>query len=166
MEAAEEVNSGFTIREATEDDVLPVMNINRICLPENYSYGFFENILRSYPKSFLIAEVDGRIAGYIMCRVERVFSRFERFRIRKAGHIISIAVLPEYRRRGIGKTLLIKALENLRNYYECSEAFLEVRVSNHGAIKLYESIGFTKIEILKRYYMDGEDAYLMAKRLD
>ncbi len=165
METAEEVKSGFTVREATAEDVLPVMNINRICLPENYSYGFFESILRSYPRSFLIAEVDGRIAGYIMCRVERVFSRFERFRIRRAGHIISIAVLPEYRRRGIGRTLLLKALENLREHYECSEAFLEVRVSNHEAIKLYESIGFTKIEVLKRYYMDGEDAYLMAKKL-
>ena len=165
METAEEVNSGFTVREADEQDILSVMNINRICLPENYSYSFFESILRSYPKSFLIAEVDGRIAGYVMCRVERVFSRFERFRLRRAGHIISIAVLPEYRRRGIGRTLLTKAMENLREHYNCSETFLEVRVSNKEAIKLYESMGFVKVEVLKRYYMDGEDAYLMAKKL-
>jgi len=155
----------FLVREAVEEDLLAVMNINRICLPENYSYGFFETILHSYPKSFLVAEVEGRIAGYIMCRIERILSKFQRFRITKAGHVISIAVLPEYRRLGIASALLKNAMKILREVYDCSEVFLEVRVSNTPAINLYEKLGFMKVDRIKRYYIDGEDAYLMAREL-
>lgn len=155
----------FLTREASEEDLLAVMNINRICLPENYTYGFFETILHSYPKSFLVAEVDGQIAGYIMCRVERVLSRFQRFKICKAGHVISIAVLPEYRRMGIASSLLKNAMKVLIEVYDCSEVFLEVRVSNTPAITLYEKLGFIKVDRIKKYYIDGEDAYLMAREL-
>lgn len=155
----------FITREASEEDLIAVMNINRICLPENYTFGFFETILHSYPKSFLVAEIDGRIAGYIMCRVERILSKFQRFKICKAGHVISIAVLPEYRRMGIASSLLKNAMKVLRKVYDCSEVFLEVRVSNIPAINLYEKIGFIKVDIIKKYYMDGEDAYVMAREL-
>ncbi|MEM1583947.1 MAG: ribosomal protein S18-alanine N-acetyltransferase [Nitrososphaerota archaeon] len=155
----------FITREASEKDLIAVMNINRICLPENYTYGFFEMILHSYPKSFLVAEIDGHIAGYIMCRVERILSRFQRFKISKAGHVISIAVLPEYRKIGIASSLLKNAMKVLREVYGCSEIFLEVRVSNIPAINLYEKIGFIKVDIIKKYYIDGEDAYVMAREL-
>lgn len=155
----------FLVREAMEEDLLAVMNINRVCLPENYTFGFFENILHSYPKSFLVSEVNGRITGYIMCRIERILSKFQRFKISKAGHVISIAVLPEYRRMGIATSLLKNAMKIVREVYDCSEIFLEVRVSNTPAINLYEKLGFIKVERIKRYYMDGEDAYLMAREL-
>lgn len=165
METPEEVGESFIIREASEEDILTVMNINRICLPENYSYTFFHSILKAYPKTFLVAEVDSKIAGYIMCRVERILSKLERFRIKKAGHIISIAVLPEYRRRGIASTLIKKAMETLKKEYGCDEIFLEVRVTNNQAISLYKKLGFNEIDVLKRYYIDGEDAYVMARKL-
>ncbi|MEN2975189.1 MAG: ribosomal protein S18-alanine N-acetyltransferase [Candidatus Caldarchaeales archaeon] len=162
-----ELGSGnyFVVREASEEDLLAVININRICLPENYTYSFFETILRLYPKSFLVAEVDGKIAGYIMCRVERIFSKFQKLRIVKAGHVISIAVLPEYRRMGIATSVIKNAMKILREEYGCSEIFLEVRISNTPAINLYEKLGFIKVDRIKGYYMDGEDAYLMAKEL-
>jgi len=165
METPEEVGESFIIREASEKDILTVMNINRICLPENYSYAFFHSVLKAYPRTFLVAEVDSKIAGYIMCRVERILSKLERFRIKKAGHIISIAVLPEYRRRGIASTLLRKAMTILKEEYGCDEIFLEVRVTNSQAIALYKKLGFDKIDVLKGYYVDGEDAYVMARKL-
>lgn len=155
----------FLIRGASEEDLLAVMNINRVCLPENYTYSFFETILKSFPKSFLVAEVNGKIAGYIMCRVERIFSKFQRFKIVKAGHVISIAVLPEYRRIGIAASIMKNAMKILRDEYGCSEIFLEVRISNTPAINLYEKLGFIKVDRIKGYYMDGEDAYLMAREL-
>ena len=40
-----------------------------------------------------------------------------------------------------------------------------VRVSNTPAISLYEKLGFLKVSVSKRYYLDGEDAYIMARRL-
>jgi len=165
MERTENEKIEVKIREAGEEDLLTVMNINRVCLPENYSYSFFDLILRTYPKTFLVAEIGDKIAGYIMCRVERIFSKFDKLRVRKAGHVISIAVLPEYRRRGIATELLSRALGVLGEEYGCSEVFLEVRVSNRQAIALYEKLGFEKVDISKRYYIDGEDAYVMARRL-
>ncbi|WP_053240337.1 ribosomal protein S18-alanine N-acetyltransferase [Pyrobaculum islandicum] len=94
--------------------------------------------------------VGGKVAGYIITCVET-----------NAAHIISIAVAPEYRGLGIGKMLLCTALKLLT---ECktSEVFLEVRVSNTPALRLYESAGFQLVEVLKNYYSDGEDGYRMS----
>ena len=155
----------FQVREASLDDLPQVMMINRLCLPENYTYFFFESILRNYPRTFLIAEVDGKIAGYVMCRVERGFSKFDRLSLKKLGHVISIAVLPEYRRKGIAKTLLSSALKALKEHYGCEEAYLEVRISNSPALALYQKLGFTIVKVSRRYYIDGEDAYVMARKL-
>lgn len=153
------------IRQASAEDLPRVMMINRVCLPENYTYFFFDSILQSYPKAFLVAEVNGEIVGYIMCRVEYGLSKLDRLSMRRLGHIISIAVLPDHRRMGIATALLTRALEALRNEYRCSEAYLEVRVSNSPAISLYRKLGFEIIKISKGYYLDGEDAYIMARRL-
>lgn len=155
----------FQIRTAAPDDIPQIMMINRMCLPENYTYFFFESILRNYPRTFLIAEVNGKTAGYIMCRVERALSKFNRLSFKKAGHVISIAVLPEYRRRGIAASLLERALKALKEDYGCEEVYLEVRISNSPAISLYQKLGFTVIKVSKRYYIDGEDAYVMARKL-
>lgn len=153
------------IREARAEDLLSVMNINRICLPENYSYSFFFTIYESFPKAFLVADAGGSLAGYIMCRVERGFSKIETLRFRRLGHIVSVAVLPSYRRMGIGSALVLAALGALKNEYKCDEAFLEVRVTNQPAIGLYKSIGFSVVDVVRNYYVDGEDAYIMAAKL-
>ncbi len=153
-------------RNVVLDDLIQVMNINRICLPENYTYSFFEELARGYPKAFWVAEVNGRIVGYIMCRVERIFSKINFLKIVKAGHIVSIAVLPQYRRRGIATELIKLALNSLLHEYGCEESYLEVRVSNHAAISLYRKLGFVTREIHKRYYADGEDAFLMSISLN
>ena len=152
-------------RTVTEKDILSVMDINRICLPENYTYGFFEELAKNYPKSFWVAVHSGRIVGYVMCRVERIFSKLDFLKVKRAGHIVSVAVLPEYRRRGIAEELMRRSLKALKFEYGCDEAYLEVRVSNLPAIELYRKLGFQEREILRRYYADGEDAILMAIRL-
>jgi Acetyltransferases len=83
----------------------------------------------------------------------------------KKGHVVSIAVLENYRRRGIGKQLLLSSMQKMREAYGAEEVYLEVRVSNYPAISLYEKLGYRKVKLLKHYYADGEDAYLMAKSL-
>lgn len=153
------------IRQASPADLPRVMMINRLCLPENYTYFFFDSILQSYPKAFLVAEVGDEVVGYVMCRVEHGLSKLDKLNMKRLGHIISIAVLPEHRRMGIATALLTKALEMLKEEYRCSEAFLEVRVSNDPAISLYRRLGFEVVKILRGYYVDGEDAYVMARKL-
>lgn len=149
---------GFTLRRFKKEDLDEVIYINRMCLPENYLPYFFMDLHLNYPETFIVAEVDNRIVGYIMCRIETSLSGFGLF---KRGHVISIAVLPEYRRRGIGEALLREALKAMVEYYGVKECYLEVRVSNTPAINLYKKIGFEIGRIIRGYYADGEDAYLM-----
>ena len=77
------------------------------------------------------------------------------------GWIATIAVDPLYRRRGIGRALL-KACESKLGV---PRSRLTVRVSNLGAIQLYEQDGYVSIDMWKSYYSDGEDAKVMEKEL-
>jgi ribosomal-protein-alanine N-acetyltransferase len=74
-------------------------------------------------------------------------------------------VLPEHRRRGLGRALMLEAMRALKNDYGCDEIYLEVRVSNYPAINLYKSLGLKIVDTIKHYYLDGEDAYVMAAEL-
>jgi ribosomal-protein-alanine N-acetyltransferase len=81
--------------------------------------------------------------------------------VRTEFHIANIAVRRDRHRRGIGKWLLERALAEGRRL-GCILASLEVRRSNRGAIRLYESRNFRPIAIRKGYYVDnGEDAIVM-----
>jgi ribosomal-protein-alanine N-acetyltransferase len=155
----------YKVRRFNESDLDKVIQINRKCLPENYSSTFFLDLYRSYPEGFLVAERDGEVIGYIMCRVEFGFSEFGRFKLTKKIHIVSIAVMEEHRRKGLAKSLLTESIKALDKRYGCSEVYLEVRVSNQPAINLYRKLGFQNIRIIRHYYIDSEDAMVMARKL-
>lgn len=133
--------------------------INKETLPENYPDQFFLGLHYHAPKAFLVAQIDSKVIGYIMCRVERGISSFGRLPVKK-GHIVSVAVLTDMRHRGIG-TALIKSSMQAMKQYGVDEYFLEVRKGNEDAVSVYESLGFTVRRVLRGYYRDGEDAYLM-----
>jgi ribosomal-protein-alanine N-acetyltransferase len=96
--------------------------------------------------------VTGALVGYL------VISRYV-----DAWHVMNVAVAPEHRRQGIAKALLdrlfeVTASDERRGYT------LEVRVSNEGAIKLYEAMGFVARGVRRGYYTDNrEDALIMWK---
>jgi N-alpha-acetyltransferase 10/11 len=75
--------------------------------------------------------------------------------------VATIGVHPRYQRRGIGRTLL-RACEQQT---KLTRMRLTVRISNQGAISLYEKEGYHSIDIWKRYYNDGEDGLVMGKQL-
>lgn len=157
----------YNIRRATSEDIDKVIQINLRTLPENYTRHFFLMHLRDYPDLFYVAEYENEPVGYIMCRVEYGISEFSRglfIKPVRKGHIISIAVLPEHRRRGLGTKLMLAALESMKNR-KISEAYLEVRISNEAAINLYKKLNFTITRRVPGYYHDGEDAYIMATHL-
>ncbi len=153
----------YIIREVTEKDLDDVIRINRENLPENYPPYFFKMHYERFPKAFLVAESKGEIVGYIMCRVELGSLYTSKRAFGRQGHIISIAVVPHMRRKGIGTSLMTEAMKALKEVYGVDEYYLEVRVSNKPAISLYEKLGFRKVKVLRGYYRDGEDAYLMAR---
>ena len=95
---------------------------------------------------FLVYRDDENIMGYI------AYSE-----VAGEGEILYIAVLPEFRCKGIGKSLV--------EFVNLSPLFLEVRQSNQTAIKFYEGLGFEQISVRKNYYRNPtEDAIIMTKK--
>jgi ribosomal-protein-alanine N-acetyltransferase len=82
----------------------------------------------------------------------------------KKGHIVSVAVLPDFRRHGIGRELVVSALKALE-LQGAEECFLEVRTANEEGVRLYKQMSFDTIRTVSHYYHDGADAYLMSVRL-
>ena len=75
--------------------------------------------------------------------------------------IATIGVMPEYRRRGIGRALL----EACERRLDTSIVRLCVRQTNEAAIGLYEGLGYYQVSIWPGYYQDREDALVLEKKL-
>jgi len=153
-----------TLRKFVPDDLQKVMQANRVCLPENYTDFFFIDLHQRFPETFIIAEENGKLLGYIMCRIEVGLSNMGLGGLIRKGHVVSIAVMPQARRRGVAQAVINKALEGMK-YYRAKQAFLEVRVTNEPAISLYKKLDFEISKTINGYYSDGEDAYVMTKKL-
>ena len=162
---AENLAGAFEVRKFALEDLGSVMRINRDCLPENYTDYFFVDLFKRYPETFIVAERDGEVVGYIMCRIEVGLSNFGLGGIVKKGHVVSIAVLPEHRRKGIGDAIIKKSMEKMQKTYNAKQCYLEVRITNEPAIGMYKKLGFEATRTIKGYYADGEDAYVMTKKL-
>ena len=78
-----------------------------------------------------------------------------------ASWVATIAVDPRYQRRGIGRALLHACEEKTK----LPRMKLTVRISNQGAISLYQKVGYRTVDIWKKYYSDGEDGLVMEKPL-
>jgi ribosomal-protein-alanine N-acetyltransferase len=122
------------------------------------------NLYQRFPETFTVAEENGDVVGYIMCRIETGIPSFKLLGITKKGHVISIAVLPKHQRGGIGYALMREAMQAMITY-KAKECYLEVRASNVPAVNLYRKMGFEIIRTITGYYADGEAAYVMARKL-
>ena len=151
----------YVIRRCEASDLQAVIDINMAALPEHYSDYFFESILRELPEAFILAELNDKTVDYIMCKIEFGFSNFRKLGFVKKGHVVSVAVLEEHRGKSIGKALMVEGINGVM-HRKADEIYLEVRVSNTSAIKMYQKLRFEIKSRLRSYYRDGEDAYLMA----
>jgi ribosomal-protein-alanine N-acetyltransferase len=154
----------FNLRKFTPDDLQSVIEINRLCLPENYMDFFFMDLHQRFPETFIVAEEDGKIVGYVMCRIEVGLASFGLGGLMRKGHVVSIAVLPQGRRKGVAQALMVAAMEGMRRY-NAKQIYLEVRVTNGPGVALYKKLGFEVSRTIHGYYSDGEDAYVMSKKL-
>lgn len=82
----------------------------------------------------------------------------------KIGHIVTIDVLPNYRRKGVGMTLL-KSIEQEFKKAGVRVCYLEVREDNLVAMKLYRKAGYVEVELLENYYSRGGHGVRLEKTL-
>ncbi len=139
-----------SIRRLTYADLPQVIAIERRSYPTPWSLAMFVLEL-SKPSGICLAAVDGEgaITGYLIC------SRYD-----TVWHIMNVTASPDRRRQGVATSLLTDLLARVE---EPEPRFtLEVRVSNAGAITLYERHHFRAAGLRRRYYQDnGEDALIM-----
>jgi [ribosomal protein S18]-alanine N-acetyltransferase len=141
----------FSYRPIKLADIDEIMAIERTAYTYPWSERFFRQEMQVECARSFLAERQGRIAGYILFWV-----------LPGEIDIHNIAVHKEFRRRGLGRSLLENVILEGRNR-SLSRITLEVRKSNTVAQKLYESAGFNFNGVRKGYYSDdGEDALLMA----
>jgi ribosomal-protein-alanine N-acetyltransferase len=81
------------------------------------------------------------------------------------GHITTVGVAPEYRRRGLAR-LILHEIERSFAARSVTTIRLEVRINNQAAQQLYEQVGFVIIQRMGKYYSNGDDGYLMVKSLE
>jgi ribosomal-protein-alanine N-acetyltransferase len=142
------------IMRMSEHDLLEIVEIEEQSGLSRWGWAAYYAELQGGNRDLmLVARValSSNIAGYIIAR-------------ETAGelHINNVAVRSEYRRRGIGATLLNRVLEEARKR-KAKAAFLEVRSANRAAQTLYEKSGFKAIARRANYYSDPqEDAVVMS----
>lgn len=138
------------IRKMTEADLAQVYAIEADSFSDPWSENDFLTSLRDANNTYLVVELDGNIVGY--CGY---------WGIAGEGYIYNVAVKRKYRRQHIGYHMLNALLDDARSK-GINALTLEVRYSNEAAIRLYESLGFTKEGIRKEFYTKPtEDAVIM-----
>lgn len=116
-------------------------------------HAIVDDICKNPSSLYVVAVCNQRIIGF--CGIHYVLDE---------GHITNVAVLNEYRRRGIGKKLVQTLFDLSPGYID--KFTLEVRVSNRTAINIYTSLGFKSVGTRPHYYGDnGEDALIMWRNI-
>ncbi|MGN0159483.1 MAG: ribosomal protein S18-alanine N-acetyltransferase [Brotaphodocola sp.] len=141
------------IRLMKSTDLEQVAELEKCCFAENWSYKILEAGLYSSYDVYYVFEQDEKILGYCNLRL-----------LAGEGEVQRIAVLPQYRRLGLGRKMM-DAMVGFARENRAESVSLEVRESNAAARRLYESYGFTAEAVRKGYYHNPtEDAIIMWNR--
>jgi [ribosomal protein S18]-alanine N-acetyltransferase len=146
----------YEIRPLTDKYLKEVMRLNLRCFKkgENYNKHTFAYLM-SEPTtlSYRVATPNEEIVAFVFVMTNN-----------GTGHITTIGVAPEHRRRGLAEKMLFHIEDSLlkRDILTIS---LEVRVSNIAAQSLYRGLNYTIVQRLNNYYNNGEDGFMMVKSL-
>lgn len=132
-----------------QEDIEQISALEQASFTDPYPSYFLSELARDNPDTFLVSTQNEAILGYA------VVDRWE-----DHDHLISVAVVPESRRKGLGEALLRELEKRLSKDRPLR---LEVRQGNMAAIRLYTKMGFAKTGVTEGYYADGEDALSMEK---
>lgn len=139
----------YTITQMNSDSIDGIVRLESECFSSPWTREGIEEELSNPSSHFLTALCGSEVSGYI--GVQEICGE---------AYITNVAVLPEYRRAGIGRALVEAAAKGAKER-NCSFITLEVRESNLPAISLYESLGFEPVGKRKNFYSNpAEDAIL------
>lgn len=134
------------VRRMDPEDLPAVLEIDAESLERPWRKEIWREELKSPSSTDFVLEENGEILGQV--GVKRVADEL---------HVMTLAVRPEHRRRGLARALMEAALAT---HPDALRVYLEVRPSNKAARTLYDSMGFATVGLKRRYY-GNEDALLM-----
>jgi len=137
------------IRAMREADILAIAEIEELSFAMPWSARSLEEEFSNPNAHYWIWEVDGKVGGYLGA-----------WFVLGEAQITNVATHPEYRRLGGGKLLMEEFFRQME-IGDISNAVLEVRPSNRGAIRLYEGFGFQEIGRRAGYYQDNQEDALI-----
>ena len=142
------------IKKMTSSHIEEIAKLEKECFASPWSEDGLKSELDNNFARFFVALCDGKIVGYIGSH-----------NVLGEVYITNVAVFPEFRRNGVGKTLVEHLVDQMKN--ESAEfVTLEVRKSNLNAVSLYEKCGFQKVGERKNFYeKPREDGVLMTHYL-
>ncbi|OGO88537.1 MAG: ribosomal-protein-alanine N-acetyltransferase [Clostridiales bacterium GWF2_36_10] len=143
----------ITVRKLEEEYADAAYNVEQICLKEAWSREAIFELIDRKNAIYLVAVYDNTVCGIAGMYI-----------VADEGQINNVAVLPEYRKQGIGKIIFDELL--LEGKKKDVKLFtLEVAASNSAAIKLYSNCGFDVVGRRKGFYKN-DDALIMDFRID
>jgi ribosomal protein S18 acetylase RimI-like enzyme len=144
-------SENFVITQAVLSDLNQLRELDRVCFDKD-QWPLLELLAALVLPGMVHLKVviNGRMAGFIGGDTHQSDG---------VGWITTVGVLPDFRRRGIARSLLLACEEALAT----SAIHLSVRRSNLDAQRLYVDLGYKYFDVWKRYYADGEDALIMEK---
>jgi ribosomal-protein-alanine N-acetyltransferase len=162
--------AGFSIRDYRPGDFDHLWHIDQRCFPPGISYSKLElssfinrrsaiTLVLELQSDNYGAELQGDagegVAGFAVAHAVRG----------KYGRILTLDILPEARRAGLGTKLMLACEERLRAA-GCTNVYLETAVDNEAALRLYRKLGYEVLGVLPDYYASHSlDAFQMGKRL-
>jgi ribosomal protein S18 acetylase RimI-like enzyme len=151
------------IGDITTNNLQQLKILNVMTLPVRYTDKFYKDLLSNpkvhlkfaYHHGFAVADVCARLEDH---PTREGFNRL---------YIMTIGVLPAYRRRGIASQLLQHIMEIATSNKNVLEVYLHVQTSNDDAKNFYLNKGFTQTGMLKDYYkrISPPDCFVLAKSL-
>ena len=140
----------ITVRRATTADLRSIVAVERASFrADAWPREVFVALMNECPRLFLVATLAGRIAGYSSAVADAV-----------RAELVSIAVHPHCRQRGVARALLTRTIALVRAE-GVHQFWLTVRPANTDAIRLYAGLGFKHVRRVRDYYRRGQDGKRM-----
>lgn len=144
----------ITLKRMQVSHLQEILDVEKVSFTTAWSENSFRNEIENPYSLCLVAIRESAVIGYIC-----VNCRFGE------GHILNLAVHPMVRRMGLARHMIRTALDYMKEN-NCLFVYLEVRLSNFPARKLYQSLGFQEVGRRKLYYYNPiEDAVIMMLKL-